>query len=95
MDPQGATALVVTTAREMALEATPTPNAAALLDAACDEALACGASRVLLWQAEGRVPVGGPVAIAGAAAAHRKDALAAVDALLMGLKGVAKREDVA
>ncbi|MFA5861707.1 MAG: molybdenum cofactor biosynthesis protein MoaE [Candidatus Thermoplasmatota archaeon] len=50
--------------------------------------------RTLLWHAEGEVPVGRPIAIVGVAAEHRRDALAAVDAMLVRLKGVAKRTDL-
>lgn len=92
--PEGALAFVVTSAKGMGVRVAPRPEAPALLDAALDRALAAGASRALLWQAEGDVAVGAPVAIAGACAEHRKDALRALDVLLAGLKGVAERTDL-
>jgi hypothetical protein len=91
--PAGATALVVTTARGSAVRATPAPDAMRRLHSALDAARAAGATRALLWQLEGLAREGEPVAIAGAVADHRREALAAVDALLSGLQGVATRED--
>lgn len=90
----GALSLVVTSAKGHGLRADPATDAWALLDAACARALEAGASRVLAWHAQGVVPAGAPVAIVGACAEHRKDALRAVDALLAGLKGVAARTDL-
>lgn len=93
--PGGALAFVVTSAKGTVLRVTPTPDARALLDAALSRAqVETGALRVLAWQSEGLVAVGAPVAIVGASAASRKDALRAVDLLLEGLKGVATRTDV-
>jgi molybdopterin synthase catalytic subunit len=93
--PAGATALVVTTAKGTAVRCVPSAEAEARLRAACERALsAAGATRALAWHASGVVAVGGAVAVVGAVAEHRKDALAAVDVLLAGLKGVAAREDV-
>lgn len=92
--PGGALAFVVTSAKGTALHAEPTPEAEALLDAACARALEAGASRALAWHARGPVPLGAAVAVVGACAEHRKEALRAVDVLLAGLKGVATRTDV-
>ena len=92
--PAGATALVVTTAKGRALRATPAPDALGRLHRALEAAQAAGASRALLWQLSGAAGVGEAVAIAGAVAEHRAQALAAVDALLSGLQGVATREDL-
>lgn len=94
--PGGALALLVTRARGVALHATPVPDASALLDAAIEGALAqTGAHAALLWHADGLVQEGAPLAIAGAVATRRAEAQRAVDLLLVGLKGVARREDVA
>ena len=92
--PSGALAFVVTSAKGTPLRADPAPEAPSLLDAACARAFDLGATRALAWHAEGVVPLGGPVAVVGACAEHRKDALRAVDALLAGLKGVAARTDL-
>ena len=92
--PSGALSLVVTRAKGTAVRCDPTPEALRLLGEAADRALQAGAARVLAWHAEGVVPVGAPVAIVGACAEHRKEALRAVDVLLAGLKGVAARTDL-
>lgn len=91
--PGGALAFVVTSAKGAGVRVEPRPDALALLDAALGRAFAAGATRALAWHAEGDVPPGAPVAIVGASAPHRKDALEAVDVLLAGLKGVAERSD--
>lgn len=90
----GALAFVVTRAKGTAVRCAPTPEAHRLLEEALDRAAATGATRILAWHAEGHVPLGGAVAIVGAVAEHRKDALRAVDVLLAGLKGVAERTDL-
>ena len=91
----GAVAFVVTTAKGNGVRVTPTPEARARLDGSLERAQAAtGASRVLAWHAEGEVPTGGAVAVVGACAEHRKDALRAVDLLLAGLQGVAERTDL-
>jgi hypothetical protein len=92
----GALAFVVTRARGSAVRVTANPDAMGRIHRALDAALSLpGVTRVLLWQLDGRVAaVGEPVAIAGAVGEGRAEALAAVDALLAGLKGVATREDV-
>jgi molybdopterin synthase catalytic subunit len=95
LEPAGALAFVVTAAKDGGLRADPSPEAEAILSRALDHAEAAGATRVLAWHAQGVVPLGGPVAIVGACAAHRKDALRAVDLLLAGLKGAAARTDLA
>ena len=94
-EPGGALAFVVTSAKGSALRADPAPDAEDLLAHAMNHAQAvAGATRVLAWHASGVVPLGGPVAVVGACAEHRKDALRAVDLLLAGLKGVAGRTDL-
>lgn len=92
----GALALMVTRARGCALRVTPRPDAHARLVQAARDALADAGegAHVLVWHAEGDVPLGGPVAVVGAAARGRKEAQRAVDVLLLGLKGVAQREDL-
>ena len=92
-EPSGAVALVVTRAKGAGVACAPAADAREKLEAAAGAAEALGAARVLLWQVTGEVPPGGAVAIAGAAAEHRKDATRAVEALLAGLKGVAERRD--
>ena len=93
--PGGALAFVVTSAKGSAVRVDPTPGAEALLAQAANHAQAvAGAMRVLAWHAQGVVPLGQPVAVVGACAEHRKDALRAVDLLLAGLKGVAARTDL-
>lgn len=92
--PSGALAFVVTSAKGTGVRCDPSPEAERLLDEAAERALAAGATRVLAWHARGVVQPGAPVAIVGACAEHRKDALRAVDLLLAGLKGVSERTDL-
>jgi hypothetical protein len=91
--PSGATVLMATHAQGSAVRCAATPEAPELLRAALAKVPA-EVSRALLWQAEGLVPEGGVIALGGAVAASRTEALRAVDLLFVGLKGVATREDV-
>lgn len=91
--PSGATVLMATHAKGSAVRCAVTPGAPDRMQAALAKVPA-EVSRALLWQAEGLVPEGGIIAIGGAVAASRTEALRAVDLLFVGLKGVATREDV-
>lgn len=90
----GASVLMTTNALDSAVRCAALPDAEARLDAAIAGSVSMGATRVLLWQAVGEVPEGGIIAIGGAVARSRADAMRAVDLLFLGLKGVARREDV-
>lgn len=92
--PAGATALMVTTARERAVRVTANPDAMKRIHAALDAAIASGATRALLWSLDGTASVGEAIAIVGAVAEHRAQATRAVELLLAGLKGVAERTDL-
>src|SRR5687767_11044111 len=91
--PAGATVLMATHAQGSAVRCTVSPQAPDLLRAALAKVPA-EVSRALLWQAEGLVEAGGVIALGGAVATSRTEALRAVDLLFVGLKGVATREDV-
>lgn len=93
-EPGGALAFVVTSAKGNGLRAEPVSEAEGLLSLALGHAQEAGATRALAWHARGVVAAGAPVAVVGACAPHRKEALRAVDLLLAGLKGVAAREDL-
>lgn len=90
----GTMALVAPGAKPPGVRLDPTERAEAQLAAAAEQALRTGAQRVLVWQGVGLVAPGRPVAVVGAVAGDRKVALAAVQALLAGLSGVATRTDV-
>lgn len=92
--PGSAMALVATCASGCPVLVELNVDGEALLTTAATRALVGDQMRTLLWHAEGTVAVGSPIAIVGVAAEHRKDALAAVDAILARLKGVAKRTDL-
>ncbi|MCA1812662.1 MAG: molybdenum cofactor biosynthesis protein MoaE [Halobacteriales archaeon] len=90
----GAISLVVTRARGCAVRCAPAPDARERLERAAAQAAAVGATRVLVWQAEGVVTEGGAIAVVGVLAEHRKEAVAGTQILLGGLKGVARRQDL-
>lgn len=92
--PGGATVLMATHALGSAVRCNAAPDALAKMERALAAARTSGATRALLWQADGFVPLGGVIAIGGATAPSRADALRVVDLLFVGLKGVAAREDV-
>lgn len=92
--PGSAMALVATCASGCPVLVEMNAQGASLLTIAATRALVGDQMRTLLWHAEGEVPVGSPIAIVGAAAEHRREALAAVDTMLARLKGVAKRTDL-
>lgn len=93
-EPGGATVTMTTNALDSGVRCAALPGAEDRLDAALAAAVGIGATRALLWQAVGDVPEGGIIAIGGAVARSRADAMRAVDLLFLGLKGVASREDL-
>lgn len=93
-DPGGAVVLMTMNAKAPGLRVTPTPEARTLLEDAVELARAKGARRAVAWYASGDLAEGMPVSIVGASGESRAVAMAAIDVLVEGLKGVATREDL-
>ncbi len=93
-DSGGAIHVVVVRAKPPGLVAEPRISESQLQEVLAAAVAGAGANQALVWLAAGTLPAGTPMVVVGAAADHRREAFAAVDAAFASLKGVVRREDL-